>query len=243
MVYQAKQGQVFYGHTIGILMLDTFVPLIPGDVGNATTYTYPVLYKKLTNVTAKKLVSKDPSVLPEIISKGKQLVQDGAKVITGDCGFMVLYQEELRKELNVPVFLSSLLQLPFIFSMLNKKEKVGVVTADSNVLDRKMLRALGVENIERIKVNGMEMKENFYEACIAEQGTLNKMEIEKEVIEVSKNMVEEDSNIKAILLECSFLPPYSKSVQETVNIPVFDYKTMIDFVHSAYHKPFYNGYL
>ncbi|WP_227935304.1 hypothetical protein [Alkalihalobacillus deserti] len=55
MIYHARKGQVFYGHTIGILMLDSFVPLIPGDVGNATTYPYPVLYRTLKHITTKKM--------------------------------------------------------------------------------------------------------------------------------------------------------------------------------------------
>ena len=40
-------GKAFYGEAIGILMLDMQAPLIPGNVGNATSYGFPVRYKKL----------------------------------------------------------------------------------------------------------------------------------------------------------------------------------------------------
>ncbi|WP_227522050.1 aspartate/glutamate racemase family protein [Bacillus solitudinis] len=242
MIYHANKGQVFYGHTIGILMLDTFVPMIPGDVGNATTFPYPVLYRTLKNITAKKMVAMDSSVLPELISKGKELVQDGAKAITGDCGFLLLYQKELRRALNVPVFLSSLLQLPFMLLMLDKEDKVGIVTADSTQLTDRVLEEVGIEK-NRVKIGGLENTKHFYNACIAESGTLDYEKNEQEIITTTLNLIKEDKSIKIILLECSFLPPYSRTIQDKVKLPVFDFKTMIDYVHSSYLKPTYHGYL
>ncbi|QKY70133.1 aspartate/glutamate racemase family protein [Lentibacillus sp. CBA3610] len=243
MIYQANPGQVFYGHTIGILMLDTFVPMIPGDMGNATSYSYPVLYHTLNNITANKAATGDRAVLPELITGGNELVQNGAKAITADCGFLVYYQKELRDALNVPVFLSSLLQLPFMLLMLSSNEKVGIITADSRQIDAGMLQAMGHVDTERVIIRGLENTQYFYDACTAESGTLDKDKIEEEVVAAALNMVQQDPNIKAILLECSFLPPYAAAIQDVVELPVFDYKTMIDYVHSTFRKPVYNGYL
>ncbi|WP_245308327.1 aspartate/glutamate racemase family protein [Halalkalibacter urbisdiaboli] len=243
MIYQANNGQVFYGHTIGILMLDTFVPMIPGDVGNATSFSYPILYRTLHKITANKMMSKEPEVLQEILLRGKELVRDGAKTITGDCGFFLYYQKELRRALNVPVFLSSLIQLPFILHLLSRDEKVGIITADSTMLTDALLYESGVTDMNRIKIKGLENTDHFYQACIAETGTLDSMLIEQEVVAVTKDLVQRDKGIKAILLECSFLPPYAKAIQKVSQLPVFDYKTMIDYVHSTFVKPRYQGYL
>lgn len=38
-----------YGQDIGILMLDTVFPRIPGDIGNARSYDLPVRYKAVKN--------------------------------------------------------------------------------------------------------------------------------------------------------------------------------------------------
>ncbi|WP_332634037.1 aspartate/glutamate racemase family protein [Halalkalibacter flavus] len=207
MKYQANKGQVFYGHTIGILMLDSFVPMIPGDVGNATSYTYPVLYQTLKGITTKKMVARDSDVLPEIISKSKELISDGAKAITGDCGFLLMYQNELRQALNVPTFLSSLLQLPFMLHMLNQEEKVGIITADSTLLDTSLLHKIGI-NPNRLLITGLETYHHFYHSCLGESGTLDSTKVEQEVVQAAKHLVKQDDNVKAILLECSFLPPY-----------------------------------
>ena len=41
----AKGGKALYGAPLGILMLEARFPRIPGDMGNATTWPFPVLYK------------------------------------------------------------------------------------------------------------------------------------------------------------------------------------------------------
>lgn len=42
-------GYTNYGQDIGILMLDTNFPRIPGDIGNAKSYEIPVRYKIVKN--------------------------------------------------------------------------------------------------------------------------------------------------------------------------------------------------
>ena len=66
--------------------------------------------------------------------------------------------------------------------------------------------------------------------AIEETGSLDSVAVEKEVVAVARNMVAENPQIRAILLECSLLPPYGAAVQAAVNLPVFDYITMINFV-------------
>ena len=41
----AKGGKAVYGAAVGIVMLEARFPRIPGDVGNAATWPFPVLYK------------------------------------------------------------------------------------------------------------------------------------------------------------------------------------------------------
>ena len=47
----AKGGKNFYGIPIGILMNESSFPRVPGEMGNAWTWDFPVLYKvvKLEN--------------------------------------------------------------------------------------------------------------------------------------------------------------------------------------------------
>ena len=63
--------------------------------------------------------------------------------------------------------------------------------------------------------------------------------MEQETVETALELTKKDSKIKALLLECSVLPPYGKAVQQATGLPVFDFITMIDYVHSSLVKKDY----
>jgi hypothetical protein len=135
MIYTAKTGQTSYGEAIGIILMESFMPFPPGCPGNASTFPFPVRYEVVKGANMERLVYQgDPELLQPFIDAGWKLVNEGVKAITGNCGFMVLYQDLMAKEFPVPVFMSSLLQLPFISRMLKPGEKVGIITANGKTL-------------------------------------------------------------------------------------------------------------
>ena len=143
MIYRTRPGQFSSGEAIGILLLETSVPFIPGDVANATTYDYPVRFRKVEGFTVRRAFDKDPGVYDALKAAAEELVSQGVRAITGDCGFMAFHQRRLADELDVPVFLSSLLQIAFIASIIGRSARVGVLTADSGSLDNDLLAASG----------------------------------------------------------------------------------------------------
>src|SRR6202000_1146431 len=52
----ARGGKAVYGAPLGILMLDARFPRIPGDMGNATTWPFPVLYRVVKGATPERVV-------------------------------------------------------------------------------------------------------------------------------------------------------------------------------------------
>jgi Asp/Glu/hydantoin racemase len=243
MIYKTRPKQVSSGEAVGILLLDTAVPFIPGDVANATTYDYPVRFQKVNGFSVARAIGKDPSVYDTLKKAAEELVGQGVRAVTGDCGFMAFHQQRLADELEVPVFLSSLLQIPFIAAIIGRSAKVGVLTADSRSLDDDLLAAVGVSDPGRIVVVGLENCRSFQSFAIKETGTLDKVAVEGEVVAAARRLVDEHESVKAILLECSLLPPYAAAVQQAVNLPVFDYITMIDFVFRAVVKKNYAGFM
>jgi hypothetical protein len=242
MIYKAREGQYSAGEAIGILLLDALLPLPPGDVANATTFSFPVRYQVVKAASIDRLIyQRDPALLAPFLEAGRELVREGVKAITSDCGFMALFQKEMADALPVPVFLSSLLQVPFIHRILRRGEKVGIIAADSRQVTDRHLRAVGVDESMPVKITGMEDQPNFYNAILAEKGTLDFEKAEQEVVGVAKRLVEGDDKVKAILLECSNLPPYAAAVQEAVNLPVYDFITMINYVFSAVVRKGFDG--
>ncbi|MGA6927661.1 MAG: aspartate/glutamate racemase family protein [Desulfosarcina sp.] len=243
MIHTARKGQTSSGEAIGILLLDTSVPFIPGDVANATTYTFPVRFAKVDGFSVARAIGKDPSIYNALYAASRELVDQGVRAITGDCGFMALHQRRLARELPVPVFLSSLLQIPFMLSIVGADGKVGVLTADGRSLDAALLAAVGVTDVDRLVIRGLEDQPNFYRFAIEETGMLDPALVEAEVVEAGRQLIARDPAVKALLLECSLLPPYAAALQAAVGVPVFDYISMIDFVFSAVVKKKYDGFL
>lgn len=243
MIYHARKGQVSSGEAIGILLLDTSVPFIPGDVANATTYDFPVRFRKVEGFSVAKAIGKDPSIYPNLKAAAGELVGQGVRAVTGDCGFMAFHQQRLARELDVPVFLSSLLQIPFMLNILGDGAKVGVLTADGRSLDTGLLAAAGVTDTDRLVIEGLENRKHFYGFAIEENGTLDTEAVEAEIVEAGLGILKRDPSVGAFLLECSLLPPYASALQAAVRLPVFDYITMINYVFSAVVKRPYAGFL
>jgi Asp/Glu/hydantoin racemase len=241
MIYKARSGQASYGEAIGILLLDCFTPFIPGDVANATTYSFPVRFRRVEGLTTKRVLGKDPTAFEPLLEAAEELAGQGVRAITGDCGFLAIHQRRLAASIEVPVFLSSLLQISFISSLLGPDQKVGIITADSKSLDETLLKATGVKSSDNLVIRGMENQENFSKAVIEETGVLDSEKVEREAVSVAREMVAEDQEVRALLLECSCLPPYARAIQKAVELPVFDYVTMINYVHSALVREDFEG--
>ena len=240
-----NKQQSWYGISIGIIILNVNIPYLPGNVGNATTFPFPVQYIKVKEATLKRLIEKqDSSLIQPFINAAKELESQGVKAITGGCGFTALFQKEVAASVSVPVFLSSLLQIPFIFQIIAPGQKIGLVTADKASLSDNHFKAVGVDtDYIPLVIAGMEDKEEFRQAILEEKGTLDSSKIEKELLDTVEKMTQNNPEIGAILLECSDLPPYSYKVQQKTGLPVFDYITMINFVHTAVVKNQFQGYL
>jgi aspartate/glutamate racemase len=241
--YQAKnKKQSWYGESIGILILDATYPCIPGNVGNASTFPFPVRYKVVKEASIERLIKKrDKTLVQPFIDAAIELQEEGVKAITGACGFMALFQREVSDAVDVPVFLSSLLQIPFIYQI--KKQKIGIITADSKSLTPEHFISVGVNKEIPLLIGGMEDQKEFREAILEEKGTLDSDLIESEVVGVAKKLIAENPDIGALVLECSDLPPYAHAIQKEVNLPIFDFTTMIQYVHTALIRKEYQGFM
>lgn len=218
---------------VGILVMDANIRRIPGDVGNPATFPFPVLLRTVSGATLDRLIhQRDPALLGPFIEAGRDLVRQGARALTTTCGFMILFQQELAAEFPVPVFTSSLLQLPFIERTIGPRDRIGILTADAANLTPQHLRIAGGDP-DRLTIYGLESEPFFKEAIFSDSGRLDARKVEEEVVAQARRMVTADPAIRAILLECANLPPYAAAVQKAVELPVYDFVTMIRHVYAA----------
>ena len=65
----------------------------------------------------------------------------------------------------------------------------------------------------------------------------------RDLMALGKKIREEHPETGAILLECSDLPPYAWAVQRASGLPVYDFITLIRWVHSAVvQQPYFGTY-
>lgn len=243
-VYTVRRKAESYGHDIGVLLIDCRTPFIPGDVGNASSYHYPILFRTVPDVTLDRLIEQgDLSLTGKVIETAQALEAAGVTAITSDCGYMMHFQEQVAAAVSIPVMLSSLLQLPFISSLLGPDRAVGIVCANRRRLTDELLEKANPNARIPVHVAGLENCPNFRGPILDETDTLDSEAIEAEVVATAEAMCKSHPEIGAILLECSNLPPYAYAVQARTRRPVFDFLTMIDHVRAAgRRRPFQGNY-
>jgi len=245
-------GKLYYGEPIGIALIDQVdsQPLIPGNVGNASTYDFPVrlkIIKDLPDNPFEPLRDESGQYMPDIqktVDSVKELASEGVSSIVMSCGFFSVVQEILVEEVDIPVFSSPLLLVPLLSRMIGKMKSVGIITASKDLLTKDFLEPVGINDKIRYKIAGLEPSKEFY-ACFM-GGTRTVLDIDvlrKEVVSIAKDFVDQNPDIGILLLECSDLPPFAADIQKATGKPVYDF---ISFVRSIYHSlvpPKYNGFM
>jgi hypothetical protein len=243
MIYRARESQLSYGRPIGIIVLEERIPCPPGTPGNPTTFSYPVCYEVARGVSTAALRQTVPTGLDSFIAAGRRLVERGAWAVAGNCGLMIVHQDALARALPVPVFLSSLIQLPMIARMLAPDAAIGVIASGAASLNEEHLRLARAGGDARVVLSSMEGQPAFAAAVRDERGELDFEAVTAEAVRAAEQLLARHPEVKAILFECVDLPPYAHAVQEAVCLPVFDMITLIDHFHSALvRKPFAGAY-
>ena len=229
----ARGGKAIYGAPLGILMLEARFPRIRGDMGNGTTWPFPVLYRVVSGASPEKVVLKGAAgLLPDFIDAAKDLVRLGAEAITTNCGFLSLFQKEIASAVGVPVATSSLMQVPWVQATLPPGKRVGLVTVSGSTLTPAHLEAAGVP-LDTPLVGTEHGKEFFRVLIKAEKDDMDVAQAERDVVEAGKQLVAKNPDVGAIVLECTNMPPYAAALRAEVGLPVYDIYSMITWFHAG----------
>jgi len=237
-----KGGTNLCGIPIGILALETYYGKLPGHIRNASTFRFPVIYRVIKGATAKRVVDEaDPDLLQPFIEAARELETEGVLAITASCGFLALFQEELADCVGIPVYVSSLIQVPMVYRMLRREQKVGILTAKKSKLTEAHLKAVGADTVP-VCVAGMDDQEEFCAVVInGSRIELDVDRLEVEVISVVEGLAQEHPEMGALVIECTDLPPFAHLIQKKIRVPVFDVVTLTHMVYDALVRTEYMG--
>ena len=235
-------GQNICGASIGVLCLESYFPKPPGHIKNPSSLPFPVLYEMIGGVTVPTLLNNpSPDLLAPFIKGAQRLETEGVRAITGSCGFLALFQKELATAVSVPVFASSLIQVPLAYHMTGASAPVGILTADASALTPQHFEGVGAAGIP-IAVQGLEDTSEFAEVIL--RNTRTRMDtdiVQAEVMEAVRALKRRTPDIRSLVLECTDLPPYAAQIQAELQLPVFDLTTLAQMAHSVATRSAYIG--
>ena len=178
------------GGAIGVLCHEKiWFPTLPGNVMNAWTYNFPVQFQFLREVDNKMIFVGEKAAYERILEGCKELRKYGVRAVTGACGFFGHYQKRLAAKLDIPVALSSLVQLPWIAATLKPDEKIAVLTANEESCTPDLLRACSVpdEVIERCVIRGLG-KEPQFKVILDDSCEFDNAQIKQELLGKAEEM-------------------------------------------------------
>ena len=148
-----------------------------------------------------------------------------ARAVTADCGFFFNLQDEARKHTKKPVFMSSLCAAPTVAAAYAKDEQIAIFTANKAHLD-----PMSAEINEACGI-ALEDKRFIIVDCLTVPGFGHAVDVGDRVdlaaatpniVKLALDTVKANPKLRAIIFECTELPPYSDAVREATGLPVFD---------------------
>ena len=225
-------GKSLYGARVGILMLETRFPRIPGDMGNAETWPFPVLYKVVPGASPRLVVChKAEGLLDEFVDAASELVRLGADGITTTCGFLSLFQRQIAGHVGVPVATSSLMQIPVVERVLPPDKRVGILTVSAANLSEQHLLAAGAD--PATPVIGTDDGSEFTRVMINEEDRLDVAAAERDILAAGDALVSRHPDVGAVLLECTNMVPYARALSARLRLPVFSIYTFVTWFQSG----------
>ncbi|MDO6723403.1 aspartate/glutamate racemase family protein [Celeribacter halophilus] len=225
-------GKTVFGANLGILMLETQFPRIPGDIGNATTWPFPVQFRVVRSATPELVVRNDARELAGLfIEAAKDLVASGCDGITTNCGFLSIVQDKLAEAVPVPVATSSLMQVPMVKAMLPAGKRVGILTISKETLTPAHLNAARVP--ADTPIVGTEGGRAFTRDILGDAPEIDFTACRLDMLDAARQLVSDHADIGAIVLECTNMTPYAADVRKLTGLPVFSIYSFIHWFQQA----------
>lgn len=228
----AKGGKSIYGASVGILMLDARFPRIPGDMGNALSWPFPVHYRIVRDASPDRVVRRGAEgMLEAFITAARELERDGVDGVTTNCGFLALFQDELAAAVEVPVVTSSLMQVEQVNRALPKGRRAGILTISGSSLTPLHLERAGVP--AGTPVGSTEGGRAFTRAILDNEIELDVELARQDNIAAALDLQKANPDLGAIVLECTNMVPYAADIREATGLPVFSILSLITWFQSG----------
>lgn len=206
---------------------------LPGNSTNPKTFKFPLKYSRVKGANIHTILENPcQKILQSMINEACKMEDQGIKAITTSCGFNAIFQRELADSVSIPVFTSSLMQIPLVQNMIGKKHRIGVITAKKSALSEHHLENAGINKQIPILIQGLESCPEWNKIFSSPDERIDIATVKNEVVDSACSMMKQ-SDIRAFVLECTDLPPFSNAIRKATSLPVFDFVTLTNWVYQG----------
>lgn len=203
---------------VSILQLDTHFPRIPGDVACPESYATEVEIIRIPQASVRQVVSARPDLIPMGPFEGAVQQAQGEVIVTS-CGFLAPWQAHLSAFTDRPFVSSALVTLEGLCAVYAPHE-VLVLTFDAHSLTSAHLNGL------RPDIVGLHPDMHLRQVIAQDAPDLDAARAGREVVDLVQAACK--PHHKALLLECTNLPPYRRALHAATGLPITDILTCIE---------------
>lgn len=215
---------------IGILMLNTSFPRVPGDIGNPASFRHPAIYRTVPGANPGSVVTGRDlgnELSASFTRHANALAATGVRVISTSCGFLSVLQASLSEQLGVPFIASSLVLEPLLATLYGGHRKIGILTFDAAALQLQR-QSLSGDRGGQSAIEGLAAEDTLKQTIAGDLPTLDQRAAERELIKLADRLIKRQPQLQVLLLECTNMSPYKTALRQHTGLPVFD---IIDAIH------------
>ncbi|MDJ0781496.1 MAG: hypothetical protein QNJ22_05965 [Desulfosarcinaceae bacterium] len=237
------------GMGLGIILLDETYPGFPGDVRNPSAFPYPIQYAVARGLDIKQLLygNDKTQYLATVLAAARDLQKMGCRAVLAECGYFARFQRTVAAQLAVPVFMSSLLQVPWAQHLIAPDRPVGILISAADALEAVHLEAVGIRPDSNYVIGDAmgggrcpEFDRLWTDGIRPDVPAANFERAEAEFLAAAMAFHRQHPRMGAMVLECTGFQPFARALQRQIRIPIFSWGTLMDFAYSvAVHRDYY----
>ena len=208
---------------VSLLQLDTSFPRIPGDIGSPETWRAGLDIHVVPDLSVARVINSDPGATD---MTAVETAMDWARgdILTTSCGFLCYWQDRLAARTARPFVSSALLALPDLRRRFADDE-LAILTFNADVLTSPAFApSLGGFAGQ---VAGLAEESHLRQVIANDLPVLDRQRAEDEIVRLVDGLCAA-GGVRALLLECTNLPPYKQALKARFDIEIFDILTLID---------------
>ncbi len=214
----------------GLLQLERMA----GNSTNRDSYPFPVRLEEVKGACSETvIIHPSREILNRMISMVKEMEKEGIRAVTTSCGFNAIFQKELADAVDIPVFTSALLQVPFAQAIIGRNHSVGIITANREALTKEHLLACNITDDINYYVQGLENCREWSKIFEHPEEPFDMEAVSLEIMGAVAEGIKAHPDTGLILLECTDLPPYARRIREEFGVPVMDINSLVGYVAIA----------